>query len=178
MDYVTGITQAEPPTVISTDAEKDMNKVVPCDSCCCYIDSCFCLFPQCLGCARKEECCCLACDSIYYKPQCGDTEREDQDVCCILQKGAIWIQWPTTCLKTVDQCCCIDHRCAFPCDKEVPCLCMCLPFCTCCVNCACGCYCCATIETMTGAGIKPRVVQQQPTQTTVIYVNNPSSIPQ
>ena len=29
---------------------------------------------------------------------------------------------PQTLLKSTSQICCIDHRCAIPCDKEVPCM--------------------------------------------------------
>ena len=39
---------------------------------------------------------------------------------------------------------CSDHRCAFPCDDEVPCVCSILPCCAVCVNCTLLCACCAT----------------------------------
>lgn len=47
----------------------------------------------------------------------------------------LWIVCIVVCsCKSIIHCCCIDRRCAIPCDADVPCMLTCLPFCVCCVN--------------------------------------------
>ena len=48
--------------------------------------------------------------------------------------------------KMIDQFCCLDHRCALPCDEEVPCVFGLCYFCTCCVNWNFLLNCCGTID--------------------------------
>ena len=57
--------------------------------------------------------------------------------------------------KGVNQRCCCDSRCAFPCDEDVPCVYSLLPFCTCCVNGECNVACCATINDVLKKGKQP-----------------------
>ena len=48
--------------------------------------------------------------------------------------------------KNFNRCCCCDNRCAFPCDKEVPCVFTVLPGCVLCVNGQCAMACCEKLE--------------------------------
>ena len=59
-------------------------------------------------------------------------------MCC---KSELECIKPTTCVKMTEQVCCVDMRCAFPCDDEVPCALTVLGL-TCCYDfqpkCSCG----------------------------------------
>lgn len=96
---------------------------------CCVIESCFLTFPECFGIESKSVCCCLSIDALLCK-----CVSKDPKICCIFQRTDCVCISPSTCIKGVNQCCCFDSRCAFPCDKDVPCIVSLLPFCTCCVN--------------------------------------------
>ena len=51
------------------------------------------------------------------------------------------------------KCCCLDTRCAFPCDKDVPCTLACCLF-TCMVNGNLSLKCCAKVGDLTGESTK------------------------
>ena len=58
---------------------------------------------------------CISCDVA-----CGVFGVEAE---CIGCEPGCRLKWPTTCIKTVFTCCCIDFRAALPpCDNEIPCL--------------------------------------------------------
>ena len=52
---------------------------------------------------------------------------------CMCVKSELECIKPTTCIKMTEQCFCLDCRCAFPCDDEVPCALTVLGL-TCCLN--------------------------------------------
>jgi hypothetical protein len=129
---------------------------------CCTIDSLYCVFPECLGCYSKQTNCCIEQELIAYKAMCCTPEKEKKSLMCIVAKQSCNIIRPTTCVKQVNQCCCCDSRVAFPCDEEVPCIYMPMPFCTCCVCGSCVVGCCQNLETiksksskLSGAKIQP-----------------------
>ena len=47
----------------------------PCWAQCCTIASCYCVWPDCIGCVNKGECCCFEFDNKACK--CLDTETQD-----------------------------------------------------------------------------------------------------
>lgn len=117
-------------------AEADDALVV--NACCCYIDSCYCKCPQCLGCYGNDTCLCFTSEfkcCKYYESAPGKI--------CLCQEVKCDCVTPTTCCKQINQCCCLDSRCAFPCDDDVPCVCTLFPFFICCQNFACSPKCCA-----------------------------------
>jgi hypothetical protein len=81
----------------------------------------------------------------------GSNNRRKEKLCILFEKQSCFIAWPKTCMKTINQCLFLDSRCAFPCDKEVPIICMLLPFCSICANFGMKCACCASINTLVGA---------------------------
>ena len=58
----------------------------------------------------------------------GVTAKGHADALCLCSDGYVKCTSPPTdcegepCIKNVSQCCCIEHRCAIPCDSEVPCM--------------------------------------------------------
>jgi hypothetical protein len=98
---------------------------------CCAIDSCFCKFPECLGCYSKRVLMCLESEVTMYKPMCCAKDLEKKNLLCICLSGQCSCIHCKTCCKGESQLCCLDSRFACPCDEEVPCVCTLLPFCTC-----------------------------------------------
>jgi hypothetical protein len=107
-------------------------------------DNCFCKFPECCSGYQKSACLCIESEAICCRSTCFDNTKTKQNSLCILDKGRCFISAQSTICKGVTQCFCRDHRCACPCDEDVPCAMTCFPFCTCCFNWMCNIACCAT----------------------------------
>eukprot|EP01036_Dinobryon_divergens_P036015 gene36015-46793_t len=95
------------------DRKANVKDLIPYESCCCFIRSCYCKFPLCLGCQGDYSCLCI---EQSYK-QCKPVEN-DEDIVCSCCEGGCYVVPITTCCKSVDQCFCLDSRCAFPCDDD------------------------------------------------------------
>jgi hypothetical protein len=121
------------------------SEVVPCSACLCSISSLYLRFPGCISCYEKTTCCCFETESVCCRIMTCSSNRKKETLCMVFEKSNFYIVWPTTFIKSISQCMLFDSRCAIPCDSEVPCICMMLPFCTCCVNCKPRCECCATV---------------------------------
>jgi hypothetical protein len=88
--------------------------VICCMGCCC-INSMYCTFPDCLGCYNNSTYCCFEQRAKCCKP------HSDAGKICICVANDCNCIYPTTCCKSISQTCCVDSRCAFPCDDDVPC---------------------------------------------------------
>eukprot|EP00620_Florenciella_sp_RCC1587_P020953 CAMPEP_0182556542 /NCGR_PEP_ID=MMETSP1324-20130603/769_1 /TAXON_ID=236786 /ORGANISM="Florenciella sp., Strain RCC1587" /LENGTH=230 /DNA_ID=CAMNT_0024768447 /DNA_START=82 /DNA_END=774 /DNA_ORIENTATION=+ len=102
---------------------------------CCVSTNLYCTWPGCIGCHQKGDMCCIQIEGVACKV--GVTEGS----LCMCVKSELECIKPTTCIKMTEQCFCLDCRCAFPCDDEVPCAVTVLGL-TCCFNwspkCECG----------------------------------------
>lgn len=116
---------------------------------CCEVSSLYLSFPGCLSAYSKGTCCCLETQLLCCKPMCCGSNKRKKSLLCLWQRSNIMCITPTTCCKSITQCFCIDNRCAIPCDDEVPCLCMPLPFCTLCAKFGCHIGCCETMAQVT-----------------------------
>eukprot|EP01033_Poteriospumella_lacustris_P008415 gene8415-gene9163 len=105
--------------------------VVPC---CCSISSLYMRFPGCISCYEKTTCCCFEAETVCCRVMTCSSNRRKDTLCMVFEKANCYMVWPTTIIKSISQCMFLDTRCAIPCDKEIPFICMPLPFCTCCVN--------------------------------------------
>ncbi len=145
--------------------QANVKDLIPYDSMCCVIRSCYCNFPLCLGCQGDYTCLCIEQSYKSCKPVAND-----EDILCSFCEGGCYIVPISTCCKSVDQCFCLDSRCAFPCDDDVPCICG-SCFITCCYKFQCKCACCQSIgqidpEIQNQATIVQHIyIQQAPTQT-------------
>ena len=108
---------APPATQFVDSTKTNIGELIPFTALACCISSCNFDFPACIGCDVKSVALCLEAEFKCCKPTTGDDKY-----CCILFDGAYRLIWPTTCLKAVTSCCCLDMRAAFPCDEEIPCL--------------------------------------------------------
>ena len=90
--------------------------LMPICAVCCVICSCYLNSPDCIGYYTKGVCACAEVEWLCCKP--GKAENS----VCICAKAEIEFIKPSTCLKMNCQECCLDSRCAFPCDEEVPCI--------------------------------------------------------
>jgi hypothetical protein len=149
-------TEAAFSSIPTNDGSVNSKDVIPCNACLCSISSCYFSFPSILSCYEKTTCCCLESEAACCKIMLCTENRKKNSLCIVLAKQNFFCLWPTTCIKTMNQCLCIDSRCALPCDSEVPFLCMCLPFCTCCVNGDIRCECCQPLSTLLGGAAKSR----------------------
>ena len=112
--------EAEEPKLIQSGTTAtegvDQKDLCACVACCCTICSCYPKFPECIGCHQKNVVACLEFEAVMCK-----TGRTEGSLCmCIKQECEI--VKPTTCVKGTSQFFCVDARCAFPCDDEVPCM--------------------------------------------------------
>merc|ERR1712008_178134 len=98
-----------------------------CEACCCSLTSCFCKFPDCIGCKTEGICCCLQVEMAGLK--CMDRSETQDAKCCTCFEGGAYFVIPSTCCQEQQQCCCLDIRVALPCTDKVPCMCTCCPFC-------------------------------------------------
>ena len=94
----------------------DPKDLRPCMACCCTILSCYVAFPQCIGCYSKGVFTCIETESVACKPSVVEGSL------CKLLSSEVELVKPVTCVKCAAQECCIDSRCALPCDSEVPCM--------------------------------------------------------
>ena len=99
------------------DGQTGASELVPFNACCCAISSCVCDYPEYIGAVAEGSVCCFE----GNLKACRISSVADK--WCICLEADIYLQSPKTCVKCVQQCCCVDTRCAFPCAKEeVPCL--------------------------------------------------------
>ena len=66
------------------------------NGCCCYIDSCYCKCPDCLGCYGNQTCCC-----IVQEFKCCKMYSSSPGKICICQEIKCDCITPTTCCKQV-----------------------------------------------------------------------------
>jgi len=136
----THVTVTMPASEERNDDVVNLMGLHPVFACCCCIESCFCTFPDLLGCYTNSECCCCLTDCQCCRPNTNKAVK----ACCVLSAGNCSLICPTTCCKGVEQCFCCDHRCAFPTDREVPCMITCF-FITFSKKLNCKCVCCDTV---------------------------------
>ena len=86
---------------------------MPFSACCCAISSCIFDWPDCLGLVCEGT---VLCFEGNFK---ACRVSQIQGKCCICLEADCYCKSPTTCIKCVKQVCCLDIRCAFPCEKEV-----------------------------------------------------------
>lgn len=158
--------------VESKDGTENIYDAIPCNGFCCSMSALYCSMPACFGCSSKEECLCMKNSAVACKPMCGEANRQNQRSCCLVSKrSVVCYDSIKTCVKCMDQVCCIDNRCALPCDNEVPCLYTCFPCCTCCVDWQFKIACCNTVGQLTGRSNAPAVQQQQQVVNQVVIIN-------
>mmetsp|Transcript_12944 Transcript_12944/g.9376 ORF Transcript_12944/g.9376 Transcript_12944/m.9376 type:complete len:279 (+) Transcript_12944:30-866(+) len=131
------------------------SEIIPCSAGYCDFSSFYCKWPECCGIYRKSVCLCLTSEMVAYKPFFAIPNLPKQNLLCLCYQGNALCVPIKTCVKSQSQTCCIEYRCAFPCDDEVPCICMPIIFCTCCVNGQCYCGCCQTLEQIKYRGMPP-----------------------
>ena len=121
---------ANPVGTADASSGQNVDVLIPCNACCCEIDSCILSWPECCGCTSTAICCCYEVDTKC----CVLTNRKDAILNC--QSTSCMCIYPTTCCKGINRYFCCDQRFACPCDKDVPCV---VNFCfiTCCFNYAC-----------------------------------------
>lgn len=120
----------------------------PCLGICCSLTSLYIGFPACLSAYQKTDCIFTQLESLCCKPTCCENTSTQKSSLCLVQKAHCFLVMPKTCLKSTFQLFCLDHRCAIPCDNEVPCVFMPLPFLTLCSHWAFNFACCATLADM------------------------------
>lgn len=143
--------------------------IIPCSGHCCDFTSCYCKFPECCGVYNRSTCLCITQEYVGAKPFFAIPDLPKKNLLCLCYQGNALCVPVKTCMKQKSQRCCLDYSCAFPCDEDVPCLCMPLPFCTCCVNGQCFCGCCQSLEMIRYRGLPP---PQQPAPATAQPVPN------
>ena len=121
---------------------------------CCEISNCYLSFPGCCSAYQKTSCLCFELESLCCKPMCMETTKSNNSSFCVCQKAHFYLVSPKTCCKSILQLYCIDNRCAIPCDDEVPCVFIPLPFLSLCANWAIHVDCCATVKDL--AAPKPK----------------------
>eukprot|EP00392_Amoebophrya_sp_AT5.2_P008638 g8666.t1 len=104
----------------------------PCQAMCCAIQSCYCKFPECLGCVSDGTV--LFCQGRCVSLKPLDCKDDDKRCCAVCEMNAFW-KIPTEFGESKCQCCCIDQRMAIPCNDDVPCMFTPLPCCVCGLNC-------------------------------------------
>jgi len=112
----------------------DTKDLITCCAMCCISMNLYCKWPDCCGCYSKGQMVCLELESLACKV---GVNKGSLCMCCKQEFECIV---PTTCIKMTSQFFCLDQRCAFPCDDEVPCA---VAFCglTICRNWTCHCKC-------------------------------------
>ena len=109
--------------------------LVPCCGLFCAIFSAYPKFPACIGAHSKMALVCVEAEVLCCKtgsktstplprriqPNSLPRTVNDGSICMCL-KQELEIIKPTTCVKGFVQLCCMDLRCALPCDDEVPCI--------------------------------------------------------
>jgi hypothetical protein len=126
--------------------------MVPIFAQCCTITSFYCpaeISKMC-GCFGQGECLCMQTDFT-----CCKVAENTKDACCILQKLRCTMIKPVTCVQLTSQFFCCDHRCALPCNSDVPCMLTVFGL-TCFYDYKLNCVCCQSVK-----GMKPPPPQQQ-----------------
>lgn len=83
--------------------------LVPCFALCCMIESCYCDWPECIGCRGRMVICCLSGQGMCCKPACAccghvnPELKKDPDTCCVCQDANIICISPSTCFSTEQQ---------------------------------------------------------------------------
>ena len=128
-----------------------------------HLNSCYTVYPDCLGCSGTQVCCCISNEVITLKPS------KDPEAYCLLIEDSVTIIPCKVCMKVIrsraflsiqiswlftpynfvfaqarTQICCMDMRMSIPCDAEIPCMFNFL-FMTCCYKNKCNCKCCSKI---------------------------------
>ena len=85
-------------------------------ACCCTVTSCYCNFPKCVSGYQKGVVMCCEAEALCCQP--GQVKGS----LCKIYQGECECIRPYTCCKEGCQLCCLDTKCAFPCDEEVPCM--------------------------------------------------------
>eukprot|EP00622_Pseudochattonella_farcimen_P006336 FR742126.1.p1 GENE.FR742126.1~~FR742126.1.p1 ORF type:complete len:193 (+),score=27.19 FR742126.1:2-580(+) len=98
------------------DEGVDEHDLISCCGLFCVLCNIYTKFPACLGCHSKGQLICMEIESVMCKVGVNEGSL------CMCCKGEVECLKPTTCIKMSEQCFCIDMRCAFPCDDEVPCI--------------------------------------------------------
>jgi len=117
----------------------DISKAIMCCAYGCGMGMCnMSDFRSMCGCSAKGESCCFTVQS-----ECCTCAKDEASKaagkCIICCSGTTDCKSPKVCIKGHSQCFCVDYRCAFPCDKEVPCAVAIL-----------GCYCCYAMKPHVG----------------------------
>jgi len=115
-------------------------------ACCCTLESCLCSWPECCGCYNKGAILCIENEFYSCKAMCCVDQEIRKDKLCIFRKGNYSLVYPYTCCANECQFFFVDHRDAFPCDDEVPCVWTILPGLVVCANYKCQFLCCPTIN--------------------------------
>jgi len=116
------------------DEGVDSADLIACCALCCTTCNLYCKWPACLGCHTKGGVCCIEIEALMCKVGVNEGSL------CMCCKQEVECLVPTTCIKMTSQMFCVDQRCAFPCDDEVPCTVALLGL-TCCRDWACVCKC-------------------------------------
>lgn len=95
----------------------DVGDLTPCYACMFFITSCFFVTPDCYGLFGNVT---FLCVESEYK--CCKAAKKEGDLCLCIDLSMTCIQ-PTTCIKGIMQCFCLDTRVALPPDDDVPCMC-------------------------------------------------------
>jgi len=114
----------------------------PCYGACCLIQSLYCKCPECIGCASDGTV--LFCQGRCVSCKMLDCKDEDKRCCALCEMNAFW-KIPTEIGESKQQCCCVDQRCAIPCNDEVPCLCTLMPCCVVAADMKPGVHCCKNV---------------------------------
>jgi hypothetical protein len=115
---------------------------------CCELSTCYLSFPGCCQAYQKTDCLCIELESLCCKPLCCNETKSHKSSLCVFQKAHFYLVSPSTCCKSIVQLFCLDNRCAFPCDEDVPCLFLPLPFCSLFANWNMHIDCCAKVKDM------------------------------
>ena len=130
--------------VVSDTGQSDINDLIICNACACFIMSLYCKIPDCLcGSYMNSTCLCCVTDASCCKVSKADGE------CCLCCSQTQKCITPTTCAKCINQVFCLDIRGALPCDKDVPCI-IASGGIVCCYNYACKLAFCTTLKGLKG----------------------------
>lgn len=99
-------------------ADVDLGDLIPINACFCYVQSCYCKMPNCIGCNCNSIILCSKCECTGLK--CVKPSENDDGACCIWWKGGCNLTKFKTCIASDTTFFCCDYRCALPPTKEVP----------------------------------------------------------
>jgi hypothetical protein len=93
----------------------NVDQLIPCHACCCFIQSLYTDTTNCWGCNTGGQICCVDTDVIGFK------RSKEEGKYCILCEGSVSIIKPKTCMQFTSQFFILDCRGALPATDEVPC---------------------------------------------------------